>query len=413
MRQSATSNRWIFLEANLFGENAKRHPRDSPAMRGTSAGIFAAALVLAGCVGAADPERINPDGATDAPEPRGDASPVERTRKADTPHVHDYWFGDTSIVLLDESVPVMVAHNHAFDEPPREQHTHGCDETLASDSQGGSRKFSLPPGKIVLPGTEALEFFFTWNAPSITGLKLLYRPANGHDFVDAGALTQSQILRVALSPEMADAGHTTQTKWAFFLCADSDKPLDVAEGAVRTNLLAIRAAELPLEPPHPDAWNEGLALVIAEARFSNTTVAALNKGESAWFHIPIEHGVTIPPGTGKLRILVNVTPDGGSKTIRPDNLLAYHRDPSVPEWVYRIANATTSTEAGIAIEIPVDHDMADGVYAHETNWDLWLRVASGTRVQTTAGLMSVPFTFSGTIEARVVAIREASPETDA
>lgn len=54
----------------------------------------------------------------------------------------------------------------SHDGPPSTQHTRGCEETLASGSQGGSRKFSLPDGIIVLPGTGTLSFLVDWTMPS-------------------------------------------------------------------------------------------------------------------------------------------------------------------------------------------------------------------------------------------------------
>lgn len=92
-------------------------------------------------------------------------------------HRHDnYWGDDVEVTLFDG----------------REQHTHGCEETLASTSQGGSVKFAFPRGQLVHPGTSDLEANCRLEAATITRLRLLYRPASEHDFVDAALKASSQ-----------------------------------------------------------------------------------------------------------------------------------------------------------------------------------------------------------------------------
>lgn len=320
---------------------------------------------------------------------------------AERPHAHDYWDGALSVTLLDENVQVMLAHNHLFDEPPREQHTHGCDETLTSTSQGGSRKFSLPEGIIVLPGTQELSFLVDWASPSVTGLRLLYRPAGQHDLADAGVVTSGQPFVISLTPEMADAGHATRTSWVFFLCADSDMPANSAEGSVHVNLIAMRGEEIPLEPPHPDWWGDATQIELASARNATTAVTALNKGEGAWLHIGLEHGRIVPPGTSRILVHVTIQDESPTAGALPTEPMLYYRDSTVPEWVYK----TVDFSDGEA-RIDVDHNMADGVYAHESNWDFWLRLSSPEPTQTPAGMMSAPRVFDGSVTLHVVAQRE-------
>lgn len=376
----------------------QRHP-----LLGTTIVFFV--LALAGCVGSPEPQTASDtpmEAAPSAPTPPDSAT---RTPKAEQAHVHDYWDGETSAVLLDEKVPVMVFHNHLLDEPPREQHTHGCDETLASDSQGGSRKFSLPPGKIVLPGTATLDFMFGWNDPTVTGLRLIYRPANAHDFVDGGLVENGKAMQVALTPAMADAGHTTRTKWAFFLCASSSAPLAFAQGDISSNILALRAVELPADPPHPDAWNGATSIRIAELERSVEAIAALNKGQDAWVQVPHEHGSIVPVGTEAVTVNVTLQATGPAESLDPSAVMVYYRDASVPEWVYTTANLSSSEGGLLSYGIPVDHDQVDGVYAEESSWDIWIRILGSTHQTTSAGTLSSPHQFSGRLSVVVEAHR--------
>lgn len=357
---------------------------------------------LAGCTA---PDATG-DGGTTPTLPGGQGQTVPDPPDNDVPlsqrpHVHDYWEGATSLTLLDENVQVMLWHNHLFDEPPREQHTHGCDEKLASDSQGGSRKFSLPEGVIVLPGAEKLSFLIDWTTPSITGLRLLYRPANQHALVDAGLVTNGQPIDIPLTIAMTDAGHATQTSWVFFLCADGSSPANSAEGSVHVNLLALRGAELPLEPAHPDHWGTTSAIELANLTNATTAVTAANKGDGAWVYVPVEHGVIVPPETSEIVAHVELHDSAATAGTLPVVPILYYRDSTVPEWQYKTANATEGE-----FRIPVDHNMVDGTYAKETNWDFWIRLSSPSPTATPAGTMSQPRVFEGTVTAHIFAVRE-------
>lgn len=359
--------------------------------------------LLAGCVSIAnpgEPDAAAPSAAGVRPAAREDADATPATPLGERPHTHDYWEGAMSVTLLDEDVPVMIAHNHLFDEPPREQHTHGCDETLASDSQGGSRKFSLPEGIIVLPGTEQLSFLIDWTAPTITGLRLLVRPANQHDLLDAGIVTNGEPLLLPLTPEMVDMGHATRTSWVFFLCADGSSPASLAEGSVHANVMAMRAPELPLDPPHPDWWRDATEIELANLTATASGATVLNKGD-AWIHVPLEHGQIVPSGTKSLHAHVQVRDNTPSADALPVIPILYYRDSTVPEWVYKTAEVVDDH-----LHIDVDHNMVDGVYAHESNWDFWVRLSSPQPTETPAGVMSEPRILDALLSIHIVAERD-------
>lgn len=393
------------LPPDQYGDKTlslERHTVHVPTRLWTSLLILS---LVAGCTttthdstGSPAPPDEPPD--TTLPEP---SRPEAAGRISEGPHTHDYWEGAWSLTLLDENVQVMVAHNHLFDEPPREQHTHGCDETLASDSQGGSRKFSLPEGIIVLPGTEKLSFLIDWTTPSVTGLRLLYRPANQHDLISAGVVTSGTPLDVPITPAMADAGHATRTSWVFFLCADGSAPVNTAEGSVHVNLLAARAAEIPIDPAHPDHWGERTHIELANVSSKVSGAAALNKGDAAWIHVPLEHGQLVPPGTSRIHAHVDFQDRSPTADALPVQAILYYRDSTVPEWVYK----TLNLDADDAYLV-VDHNMADGVYAQESNWDFWIRLSSPEPTATSAGGMSQPRPLEGTLMVHLAAEREAS-----
>lgn len=371
-------------------------------VRRTPWAILLLLSLLVGCTSSEAPVDPARDEGSASFAPNEEPAQVEKeVSPSERPHAHDYWEGASSVTLLDENVQVMIAHNHLFDEPPREQHTHGCDETLASESQGGSRKFSLPDGIIVLPGTGKLSFLVDWTMPSVTGLRLLYRPAGQHDLVDAGLVTSGTPLDIVLTPAMADAGHATRTSWVFFLCADGSAPANVAEGSVHVDLMAIRADEIPIEPPHPDRWGDRTQLELVNVTQTTTALTALNKGDGAWIHIPLEHDQIVPPGTERILAHLTITDRAPTASALPVRPILYYRDSTVPEWIYKTANLTERE-----FHIDVDHNMVDGVYAHESSWDFWLRLSSEQTSQTPAGRMSEPRYFDGTVTIHLVAQRD-------
>ncbi len=385
-------------------------------MRLRSILLAAIALAASGCLGSpgTSPAGESPDAsAADAVPDDAGTDPAEdgngAAARTDRPHVHDYWYGASRVTLLDENVPVMLYHNHLLDEPPREQHTHGCDETLASSSQGGSRKFSLPPGQIVLPGTEALELAVSWDAPAITGLRLRFRTAAAHDYEDAGAVANGGVAVVSIDWREADPGHATRSRWGFFLCADGATPVDLAQGDVHVRIDARRAKSLPLEPAHPDRWRGAAAIEIARASWTGEAVSATSKGPEAWRQVPFLDGAIVPADAAAVRVRVHANSTGPLASLDPGDVLLYYRDASQPEWVYRTANATGSVAGGhLVFEIPVDHDMTDGEYATESAWDLWLRVASRVREDTPVGRHAAPHHFAGDLAAVAMAERDVA-----
>lgn len=366
-----------------------------------------ATVLLSGCLqGGADPQPPYPSMVEGPSTSSAEATPV--TTLASRPHVHDYWGGETELQLMQGRVAILLWHNHLLDEPPREQHTHGCDETMASPSQGGSIKFVLPEDQLVLPGTAELLVTASWQDPAILGLRLLYRPTGQHDFIDGGVTASGQTLRLPVTDRMADAGHSPRSQWAFFLCAAGEGPLQTAQGEAQVSIVARRVpGPLPLEPAHPDRWAGRADVLLANQTWSGTALAALNKGQDAWLRLELAPGVVVPPGTTQARVSAEVRRDVSLGEVDRGDLLVYYRDASVPEWAYKLVAAESVEEGRFQFQWTVEGAMADGIYADESNWEFWLRIVSQTthRPPGGVGTWSAPYAFQGSVEASVTAIR--------
>ncbi len=377
-----------------------------------------ACLILAGAAGCLGSEP-GPATAEEA-SPRAPAPAAGPQAPRDGSHVHDYWNGATQLVLYDGAVPVTVAHNHMFDEPPRAQHTHSCDESIDSTSQGGSVKFALPPGDIVLPGTHHMDVTLAWDAPAVTAVRLMYRPPthdHGHDehahghhggFSDAGPMPNGQPRSIPLTPEMADLGHETRSRWAFFICADTQEP-NLAEGSVQMTIVAHRAEELPLDPPHPDHWAGAQALLLGQVAWQGESLAAGNQGQDHWIQVPVVHGHIVPSDTDHIMVLAWINGTSATDPALASALNLYYKDSTVPDWVYT-RDEGVREGALVRFAIPIEEaDMTDSPYAQQSNWDFWLHLASDLQASLPAGMgtWSAPHQFEGSIEATVVAYRGA------
>ncbi len=372
---------------------------------------------LAGCVGSDPAPASEGEPRQGAPGQHGQpAAPAPRPG-GDGSHVHDYWNGAAQLTLYNGSVPVTVLHNHMFDEPPRSQHTHSCDESIESTSQGGSVKFALPPGDIVLPGTRHLQVSLAWDAPLVTALRLMYRPPthdhheeeHGHDhhggFSDAGPMANGQGVVVPLTPAMADLGHETRSRWAFFVCADTDEP-NLAEGSVRMTIVAHRADELPLDPPHPDHWGGAAAIRLGGGAWSGESWAVGNQGQDHWLRLAMDHGAIVPSSTDRILVTAWLNGTSAGQDVMPGALSLYYKDSTVPDWIYQRVEAAPGSPA--RFEVPIDDAaMTDSPYAKQSNWDFWLHIASQAQASAPAGLgtWSAPHRFEGSLEAGVVAHR--------
>lgn len=369
-------------------------------------------FLLAGCL----EETETPQPTQQAPEPEkrlGSAweDPPERRG-----HVHDYWDNKDHKVLLDGPLPLTIAHVHLLDEPPREQHSHGCDESLTSESQGGTTKFGLPPGNIVPPGTRSLEVEAAWDVAAVTGVRLMYRPpmqeqphyGDDHhhlleDYQDAGRIENGGSVEIPIELNMTDLGHDFQSRWAFFLCADNEGDPAVAQGEVGVTIIAHRIeGELPLDAPHPYHWEKSNRLPLGEIIWNGESLSALKHAEKGWHRFTFHHGAIVPPFTRHVEVLAWLNGTSDTQSAAPIDLLLYYRDATEADWVYETVQASNGGDGSLRFTIQVaDNDMTDSYYSHVSHWDIWLRIVSKERVETPAdlGTWGAPASYQGSLEA--------------
>ncbi len=365
----------------------------SPAARVAFGALVVLSALLAGCQSTED---AGPGG-IGRPVTASEAPPPTFAPGAMGGHIHDYWNDETSRVLMDSAVSVTVVHNHLLDEPPRPQHLHNCAEETVSTSQGGSVTFTLPSGEIVPPGTERLEFTFTWSDPTVTGVRFYYRPpshghtegGDGHDhsnLTDAGRLESGVPVVLPLTSGMADLGHDTQSHWAFYVCSDTENSPNLAQGSIRMEVVAFRVAELTPDPPHPDHWLGASRLMIAHYNWTGSTWSALNQGEGTWHHLALHPGAVVPMGTHHVTVEAWMNATGPAADALPGRPLLYYKDSTQVDWIYKAVEGEPDGTKWTFL-IPVeDFNALDSPYASRSNWDFWLRILSDTDAAAPASL---------------------------
>lgn len=363
-------------------------------------------VALAGCTGSngptpdasTDPSEVDPPGAK-KPSGNGSGSGTDR-------HRHDLWRDRDRLTLMQDPVLAYLAHNHLFDEPPREQHTHNCERDLAAPNQGGTVFFSFPPGHVVPPGTKAVDFSFSWDSPTITGVRFGYIAPPTPELTMVGAVDNGDTLRVEVNASMADPGHATKSRWLLYLCAGGDRPADLARGYVDVKAVAHKAQTIPEEPPHPDRWDGREAIPVAQGQYHGRSAGVLNQGDGVWTRLQSLPGGVVPPDAGEVLVRAMMHTSGQSP-VPPSELTLYINHPGMSPYNWTQVEATRHNTSSHTwtFRVPVTVDTSDGMYANETFWRFSLRASSETQ-ETLYGRWSAPFADpSIRIEGRAYAIK--------
>lgn len=362
------------------------------------------AVALAGCLGGTDGNVSESARAPSGDRPQ--QPPEPETGAGDRRHVHDHWGDREQLTLMQHPVLAYVAHNHLFDEPPQPQHTHNCERSLQSTDQGGTVFFSLPPGHIVPPGTEAVHFTFSWDTQTITGLKFGYISPASAELQMVGEVGNGYTNVVNVTPEMTDPGHATESRWLLYLCAGGDGPANVAQGEVDVKAVAHRAQEIPKEPAHPDHWDGHEAIPLATGTYQGRSAGALHRGDGVWVPLSTLSDSIVPPDAAEVLVWGRLHTSGQSP-VPPSDLTLYVNHPGMGpyNWSRMEADDVSHENHTWTWRIPVSEDNDDGMYTNETFWAFWIRAERDT-IDYLYGTWSHPFVDpSVEIEAAAYAVK--------
>lgn len=303
-------------------------------------------------------------GCTDAPEQTAPAvvtSPTDYDYlSAPTPagsHVHDYWHGESVLPILEAS-----------------------DSRTPVEGFGRSiREYVWAPATdVVIPqGTAEVHVTIDWTSDTSfthTPPELHYRTASLRNWTVAGPIVSGQTMVIPSDNLHNDVPHQRLSAWAFSLWYDGDGPglgWAVKSNQVHVKVEAVRGAELPVYPAHPDQWDNRSSipifdwespmnrLMVAQTAQTGNQGACLNSCTTT--ADPLD-GAIVPFDAAyveaRLTVLNNRTGAVG------DLDLAYHGSDTRAWTVLQ----PDRTEGNVHYYyIPID-GQADGPYAHETQW---------------------------------------------
>ncbi|HVL49182.1 MAG TPA: hypothetical protein VM889_11545 [Candidatus Thermoplasmatota archaeon] len=341
--------------------------------------LLVAAVPFAGCLGAAPaPDagdgKLAKDNTTADEDPADipvdDGRTPQNLSAGERPHLHDYWDGQERVTLY-EDILDLDAVNALFWTV--------FTTYLVREPIAGGAFVRLPEGAIVYEGAGKMEITVSWNDPTVTGMRFIYRHAGAKDMSDAWIpLSKGQTYTLDLTPEMTDMPHGKTSRW-FFLFAAAGTPA-LAIGQVNLKIDIVRMRDISLFPGHPDFWKGANETTILEAK----GVAKSEQGPRAEVNRRLDP-LAPPPGvvpgdkpvpmeTVKLRGTVVV------EAVNPSNLKVHHLHllaKAADGWGFREMklNASSPDKKTWTFEREVEMKNTDSPYAQQSAWEYLVRAA--------------------------------------
>lgn len=222
------------------------------------------AVPLAGCVGGSGQSAPSADEAQDTVD---DATNATDGASSDDlkAHVHDRWDGEDKVTVVDQEItiePISQDHPQFVEQcrrPPSREGPMLCfgTETVYPDTDGET-------GAIVPPGTEKVDVTLDFGS-GFEQVRVLYqdRMSQGQ-WQRLGSFESGDTMTIEPIPVVkSDDGHAKVSAWKFLIEPEDnpwpagDQSVWYGEGDVQVTVEAHREeGELPLEPAHPDFWEE-------------------------------------------------------------------------------------------------------------------------------------------------------------
>lgn len=317
--------------------------------------VFVAAM-LSGCTdeGAGEVPAAGSDDpvlVTDA----DDYSYLENESLGNRSHLHDYWHGAESLVVLEQTVPMSG---------------------LVMESRKVMGTLRPDEGQTVLLGTSHVEVTVDWvdyNTPWYGPVELWVKTAHMDVAAPVAEVTSGDTVTVPSTNDDNDLPHQTLSGWAFALVTDppvaptGTGPMHYTMEVTMT-VTAYRGLEIPLFPGHPDHWGAADRLVLEESGEDALVMRGGDGGSEACLDtdgcpdvVSPENGSIVPPGTGVVEFVV--TYDAGTT-----QRLAWDFH-GADTWHWARLSAVEDDGTTYTYSIAVEEGMADGPYADQSLWE--------------------------------------------
>ncbi len=203
----------------------------------------------------------------------------EGVGSAEADHIHDYWAGAESVVVMDRYVSLSGSPTEISGT------TAGVPRMVTAANLDGigfyEWEFYLPekadhpspgyPGApaLVYPGTERIEITMSWtpNDMGVSTIRVSHDPPNGDKQWSDHAPTGTIHEVIVEDPRNTDRGHSVQSRWRFGFRAENNpgqgpgyEPA-LASGQMHVKI-EVFGGFAPLEPPHPKPWANGNCITL-------------------------------------------------------------------------------------------------------------------------------------------------------
>ncbi|MGQ0535677.1 MAG: hypothetical protein ACT4PT_06375 [Methanobacteriota archaeon] len=293
--------------------------------------VLLLAAPLSGCIGSGDetePSATSTEGTLSGAEVAPNAtenvteSTPEATSIGDQPHVHDYWLGVDTKVLMDEDLPTSSATETTLRGIFR-----AFFRSQPVNASVGGAYFRLPDGVTVIEGTRSLILdldasrmqFFSGN------MKLYYHTAGNPEWVETEPIGKTGQYLIDLAPIDADIAHSKSSRWEFLVLPHGSPAY--MNGTLHVTITAKKGLDILVMPGHGQHFLDSniLDVMDKDVPFSSTRTLFF-ADEEGTRDVKPDPGRIIPPGTQFVKVELSWEISQGAELV--DGLILLYHDAS-------------------------------------------------------------------------------------
>lgn len=270
-------------------------------------------------------------------------------------HLHDYWEGQDRHTAADAEVQTGGWN------------CNGCDRIPL--------RFRGAPGQIVPLGTSAIEVELTWTTEGEQRYgppELWVKRADEREPSFVSLVESGKPLTFNTTNRHADPPHQVLSRWEWFLMLPAIEQSARTAGTFRLYAEAIRGAEIPLFPPHPDHWKGKTEIPLLDDQVGplvqrENVAEGMRMCEGACLatHVPVD-GVIVPYDATEVVVTLTYGP-GLPATLGV-------RTHGGDTWDMATATEELTGPLTRTFRIPVTEQTGDSPYAQQSLWEIevWL-----------------------------------------
>lgn len=319
-----------------------------------AAGLLLLTPILAGCA-----EESADTAAANGQDPVVFTSPEQMAEAASSgsaPHLHDYWQGAESLVVMDGSYrggALVITDYATFDMQPE-------------------------PGDVVPQGASSVDVTLSWAddaANQYTNPELWVRTAEDNEPWLVGPIVRGEPLTVESTNSRNDLPHQVLSAWIFQLRLYPVEPTTQAiafSAAIEIQAVARLGLEIPLYPAHPDRWDNATEIDLGTVEIPTAFIFE-NEATGQWClnaclePITPRDGAIVPSDAALVEITITMGQDAAATRLG----LSFH-GADVRDF-QRISPDETDGATRV-YRIPLGAGMGDGPYAKQSLWEFRLFV---------------------------------------